>query len=163
MSKQLPEGATVAVEPAVGPGLFAPERLPPRCEYGYTMHPDIPKPAEEESWEAMVEACAALGWEADYVPGDEIVLEETGEYDATTWEPTPPDGAGWRLVAIYDTEDGPCAMFVRPLMTVQACRPEDRAMLATPAGQDLLRCAAVALRDLPDDPHDVRPNANYTS
>lgn len=113
-SERLAGGLGVGLEPVVGPTLFAPERLPARDEYGYMMHPDVPRPRDEESWEAMAEACAALGWEADYVRGDEIVNEDTGEYDAMTWKPEPPYGGGWRLVAIYDTEDGPCAMFVRP-------------------------------------------------
>ena len=30
------------------------------------------------------------------------------------WEPQSPDGEGWFLVAIYDTEDGPYACFGRP-------------------------------------------------
>lgn len=34
-------------------------------------------------------------------------------------------------------------------IAVQACRPEDRAMLATPAGQELLRAASKALAGLP--------------
>lgn len=32
----------------------------------------------------------------------------------TKWTLTPPAGNGWQLVAKYDTEDGPAAMFVRP-------------------------------------------------
>lgn len=34
---------------------------------------------------------------------------------------------------------------------VQACRPEDRAMLATPEGQELLRCVVAAMRELPEN------------
>lgn len=30
------------------------------------------------------------------------------------WQPTPPKGEGWFLLAIYDTEDGPYACFTRP-------------------------------------------------
>lgn len=30
------------------------------------------------------------------------------------WTPTPPDG-GWKLVGKHDTEDGPMAVFVRPI------------------------------------------------
>ena len=33
---------------------------------------------------------------------------------------------------------------------VQACRPEDRAMLATPEGQEMLKAAIRAMADLPD-------------
>jgi hypothetical protein len=38
-----------------------------------------------------------------------------------------------------------------PTAQVQACRPEDRAMLATPAGAELVACAAAALDDEPQD------------
>lgn len=103
-------------EERVAQAMFAPERLPPRDESGFTMHPDVPE-REEESWEATASACAALGWEADYVCGDELVDPNTLEYDVTTWNPEPPAGhqtRPWTLVAIYDSEDGPCAMFVRP-------------------------------------------------
>lgn len=37
---------------------------------------------------------------------------------------------------------------------VQACRPEDHAMLATPAGAELVACAAAALADA-DEPPDL--------
>lgn len=30
------------------------------------------------------------------------------------WDPKTPTGEGWFLVAIYDTEDGPCSCFGRP-------------------------------------------------
>jgi hypothetical protein len=36
---------------------------------------------------------------------------------------------------------------LRRLTEVQACRPEDRAMLATPAGAELVACVASALGD----------------
>lgn len=105
--------------------MFEPERLPPRGEDGYVLHPDVPD-LEDESWAALKEACAKLGWDADYVHGDEIVDKDTGDYDAREWQPEPPAGRSnrpWTLVAIYDTEDGPCAMFVRPKAKLRR-RPE---------------------------------------
>lgn len=33
--------------------------------------------------------------------------------NASAWEPQPPQGDGWFLLGIDDTEDGPCAWFVR--------------------------------------------------
>lgn len=42
-----------------------------------------------------------------------IAYFEAGEPSCALWEPALPDGDGWRVVAIYDTEDGPAAMFVR--------------------------------------------------
>lgn len=38
---------------------------------------------------------------------------EDGLCDCTTWEPTMPDGDGWFIFSIHDTEDGPICVWVR--------------------------------------------------
>ena len=91
--------------------MFELERLPPPDEYGLFFHPDIPGNEESDDVAAL---CADLGWECEFVPGEELLNDDTCEYDARGWTPDPPPGEGWRLVAVYDTEDGPYAMFVRP-------------------------------------------------
>jgi hypothetical protein len=40
---------------------------------------------------------------------DEILFADA----IAPWEPTPPEGEGWFLIGIYDTEDGPYACFTR--------------------------------------------------
>ncbi|WP_374005546.1 hypothetical protein [Delftia lacustris] len=55
-----------------------------------------------------------------------------GNYDAkefnfTAWAPASPEGAGWCLVSIHDTEDGPVAWWLREQPYVAATRPVRRA------------------------------------
>ena len=38
---------------------------------------------------------------------------EDGDPDLTEWNPAPPPGDGWFILAIGDTEDGPQCYFVR--------------------------------------------------
>lgn len=47
---------------------------------------------------------------------------EEGDINLNRWQPAPPvsAGAGWFLVCIADTDDGPLAWFVRPRMMVDA-------------------------------------------
>jgi len=104
--------------------LFDPARLPPRDEYGMTFHPDL----EDERWEhpdlgeeyLSSEAILAAGLESRQVAFEYDAPEElkeryyeSGEPDVSDWKPTSPEGEGWILVGIWDTEDGPYAMFVR--------------------------------------------------
>ena len=43
------------------------------------------------------------------------VSDDAAEGSFLFWEPTVPEGDGWFLFALYDTEDGPHACFTRPL------------------------------------------------
>ena len=36
------------------------------------------------------------------------------------WDPVPPPGAGWFLLGIFDTEDGPCVSWARRIEGVAA-------------------------------------------
>lgn len=40
---------------------------------------------------------------------------DSEEADCSYWDPTAPEGDGWFLAAIFDTESGPCALWFRPL------------------------------------------------
>lgn len=97
--------------------MFEPEKLPPPDEYGFFVHPDIPDDEDSDDVRALYLAlgfdAACVGMEYD-APGclDEYVDDEDMTAP-TRWTPTPPKGEGWMLVAKYDTEDGPYAMFVR--------------------------------------------------
>lgn len=48
---------------------------------------------------------------------DEIVerYANSNDPDCSYWTPTPPKGNGWILGAIYDSEDGAMACFIRPI------------------------------------------------
>ncbi len=99
-------------------GLYARERAPNRDEYGCFYHPDIPS-WDDEPEESIAPLLKAQGFDLQCVPGDfsDEAMEEGGErywQEMREWNPEP-EGDGWRLVAIYDTEDGPYSMFVKPL------------------------------------------------
>lgn len=102
--------------PATVP-LFDPARLPPPDDEGWFSHPDLgPLFGDDEI--TQDEAATRLekrGWESCYVDGADVATdEETGEYTGLPWEPERPQGEGWLLVSVFDTEDGPYALFVRP-------------------------------------------------
>lgn len=82
-------------------------------------HPDLPQwPDDEER--ALDPLLAIQGFEARVVL-DDYRDDDQGDFDhcawLAKWEPEPPSGDGWRLVAVTDSEDGPAAWFVRPLAT----------------------------------------------
>ncbi|MCZ2099545.1 MAG: hypothetical protein LC121_25435 [Anaerolineae bacterium] len=98
--------------------MFDPANLPPPDENGLFLHPDIPDMKEGESMRAL---CAALGFDCSFIGLDDDAPRdlvdayfEEGRSDVPArWTPTPPAGEGWLLVAKFDHEDGPYAMFVR--------------------------------------------------
>jgi hypothetical protein len=98
--------------------LFATDRLPARCSDGFTWHPDIPEIGDEEIITPYLWAigfdCAFIGMESDAPPEVFDAYSEAGSPDCSAWIPGPPAGDGWLLAAIYDTEDAPYAMYVRP-------------------------------------------------
>ncbi|KFJ08631.1 hypothetical protein DR66_6063 [Delftia acidovorans] len=92
-------------------------RAPERDEMGFGNHPDLP-------WldEGMMPRSffAALGLELahtsaeDQLDGDVLgAMSEAVNW--TDWQPTAPQGDGWKLVSIFDTEDGPVAWWLREL------------------------------------------------
>lgn len=106
--------------------MLAPERMPARDEEGYVQHPDLDLLLEEPAEGMAVDSdtpideakVRAAGFESAYVsmPVDHAGSRDYLEFGVcTAWEPEAPHGDGWRLVAIYDPEDGPAAMFVRAL------------------------------------------------
>lgn len=99
-----------------------------RDETGNWWHPDMP-PFDEgdgEKFKAWLKAQglelarAELGDEPEDHPAYKAVFEDAN-CDFSAWEPEPPSGAGWFMLAISDTEDGPACCWVR------------RAPLAAPA------------------------------
>lgn len=107
--------------------LFDPAKLPERDADGYTFHSDLEQFLDgAESEDDMVlasERLRAAGWEWHYdaLEHDDRpeAQEARNEYfddgmGVTKWQPATPEGEGWQLVAIYDTEDGAYAMHVRP-------------------------------------------------
>jgi hypothetical protein len=52
-----------------------------------------------------------------YENGGSPWSSDTWEDAVKAWQPTPPEGEGWFLLTVYDTEDGPYACFARPSQT----------------------------------------------
>lgn len=100
-----------------GTEMFEPEKLPAPDEMGFFLHPDIPGGGEGDDVRAL---CDAVGFTVNAI-SMEIDAPELCDawFDEdmtapTRWAPTPPNGVGWMLVAKYDTEEGPCVLFVQP-------------------------------------------------
>ncbi|MFP1891058.1 hypothetical protein ACLEEJ_00350 [Lonsdalea quercina] len=93
-----------------------------RDEYGYWTHPDyyaycdgreyIPK-SEYDQW------LKQIGMESVVVclEYDDESLKQTMYFewdpDVRGWEPPKPDGEGWFIVSIHDTDDGPVCIWMR--------------------------------------------------
>ena len=87
-----------------------------RDEDGWLDHPALPVCDENVRFDELL---SAFGLETYFraMDGDVSPEEYDRYYDeqrgCSGWTPTQPDGDGWRLLVIYDTEDGPYAMFAR--------------------------------------------------
>jgi hypothetical protein len=97
---------------------FAVERLGMRDEDGHIQHPDM----EGIGWDEfeMGPQLRAIGWhsttvcfESDASHEQKERYDEGNSPDCSYWTPSWPEGDGWLLAAIYDTEDGPVALYVR--------------------------------------------------
>ncbi|MEQ6971123.1 hypothetical protein [Pectobacterium polaris] len=96
--------------------------LPVRDDMGFWHHPDrIETPFDEGS--TLLEMrnwYAERGMEVDYTYMNQFFCcdcvydADIETYPARNWHPTPPEcGDGWVLLSIFDTEDGPCAEWMR--------------------------------------------------
>jgi len=92
-------------------------RAPERDEMGLGDHPELP-------WldEGMMPRSffAALGLELAHTMAEDQLdadaLEAMSEaVNWTDWQPSSPQGDGWKLVSIFDTEEGPVAWWLREL------------------------------------------------
>jgi hypothetical protein len=110
--------------------LFDPAKLPPRDADGYTWHPDLDERFEDpELGEEYISRdkfrehgleFRVHEFEHDYTSQEMHDRYYQDGESVPDWQPTPPEGDGWRLAAIYDTEDGPVALFVRDIAEVRA-------------------------------------------
>ncbi|MBN3171182.1 hypothetical protein [Pectobacterium brasiliense] len=95
--------------------------LPVRDEYGFWRHPNrIETPFDEGGASTRIYEAwfAERGMAVDFtymnqVFCDDCVYGENIERPALHWNPESPYGDGWLLTAIFDTEEGPCAEWVR--------------------------------------------------
>lgn len=97
---------------------------PQRDECGFWTHPYFFVPANGGEFAAPgeLEAClddnrvtGRLKWLEDEVTEEQMEALEAGEFDFSLWNPTPPEGEGWFIGSIHDTEDGPVCYWMRPV------------------------------------------------
>ena len=88
-----------------------------RDKAGFAEHPELPQLDEGMRAKAFY---AALGVEVKHTMAEDDLSMD--EYDAmneavnwSNWAPKPPSSEAWNLVAIFDTEDGPAAWWMREL------------------------------------------------
>lgn len=87
-----------------------------RDDEGWLTHTDFPVCDEGTRADKFLEA---FGIETRFVSMENDLPDlherwcDEGLTDCSSWTPTPPAGDGWLLLEIYDTEDGPYAMFGR--------------------------------------------------
>ncbi|WP_342705198.1 hypothetical protein OHZ10_29410 [Burkholderia arboris] len=88
-----------------------------RYEDGTLSHPAVPYLDEDVNYETFF---AAFGIDAAFIHMENDVDGDTyDQYFASNsancsfWTPSAPAGDGWLLLEIYDTEDGPVALYVR--------------------------------------------------
>lgn len=108
--------------------LFDQSRMPEPDDMGFACHPDLDLLLRSESDDPVNDENAYLdekklreaGFEDHYVEFDGDCEDEAiraSYFDSgdgvVGWAPSKPDGDGWQLVAVYDTENGPYAMYVR--------------------------------------------------
>jgi hypothetical protein len=91
----------------------------PRDADGFCIHPALPSFPEGTDLDLVLRG---LGFRAAFVSmetdcADQALVEKVFDEGTSclAWEPTPPQGDGWNLLEIYDTEEGPHALFVRPM------------------------------------------------
>jgi hypothetical protein len=119
---------------AISTILFRDDRLPARDADGYFSHPDLDAfctahdgvtlRSPDDEGIISDKLLLAVGFESRFIElGDDVDEDHpayvryfdaggTGIHD---WAPTVPEGDGWKHVGSWDTEDGPVAMFVRPV------------------------------------------------
>jgi hypothetical protein len=107
-----------------------------RDDHGWLAHPDVPVCDEGTRVDKFLEAFGIetrfRSMESDLPDLHERWCDE-GLDDCSEWTPTRPEGDGWLLFEIYDTEDGPYAMFGRDLFEAENARKREahRAARAT--------------------------------
>lgn len=96
-----------------------------RDEYGYWTHPEYFEPAngneygfpgEFDAWLYKHNLqCHIMSIECDDQAGEVAERHFEGQLDGdiSEWQPTKPDGNGWFIGSIHDTEDGPYCIWFR--------------------------------------------------
>ncbi|AOJ69368.1 MULTISPECIES: hypothetical protein [Burkholderia] len=88
-----------------------------RDQYGMLSHPAIPYLDEDVNYQTFF---SAFGLESTFVNMETDVdgdaydqYVESNDPNCSFWTPSAPAGDGWLLLEIFDTENGPVALYVR--------------------------------------------------
>ncbi|WP_405126733.1 hypothetical protein [Ralstonia pseudosolanacearum] len=140
--------------------LLAPRKILRDAE-GWLTHPALPAVDEDVNCRQLLEAFGIETFMRDMeTDADEATVKRyftDGHPDCSDWTPTPPEGDGWRLLEIFDTEDGPHALFGRAAQPgasdanpVESIDAEMRRAIACPDGRAvdvLIEALDCTLRD----------------
>lgn len=88
-----------------------------RDEYGHWTHPEYAKFCSYREYIHIDEFSAwvkshGLEWAVRYCYEDDFDLDSDGA-DISAWKPECPDGEGWFVGSIHDTEDGAVCIWLR--------------------------------------------------
>ncbi|MBM2597665.1 hypothetical protein [Pseudomonas sp. BDPW] len=90
-----------------------------RDQFGFWTHPNYPDLADNCSSNEAQETLRRLGLELQnvFMESDAPRLYDSARSDQrySEWIPTRPEGAGWFVLSIQDTDNGPVCQYVRPL------------------------------------------------
>lgn len=127
-SSPSPEGQQLAAEASAvlgmsegGPGMkpMIQAHLVERDQFGFWTHPNYPDLADNCSSNEAQETLRRLGLELQtvFMESDAPRLYDSARSDQrySEWIPTRPEGSGWFVLSIHDTENGPVCQYVRPL------------------------------------------------
>lgn len=113
--------------------MFELDRMPKADDHGFFCHPDVP---DHESLADLRAELERAGWDmAHDTAGDDCYQDDSCEYDREkllAWKPVPP-GPDWLLVSVYDSEDGPYALFVRERQQVVESDPANTGAVSAAA------------------------------
>ncbi|MHA6885690.1 hypothetical protein [Ralstonia pseudosolanacearum] len=157
--------------------LLAPRKILRDAE-GWLTHPALPAVDEDVNCRQLLAAFGIETFMRDMeADADDAIVKRyftDGHPGCSDWTPTPPEGDGWRLLEIFDTEDGPHALFGRAAQPsagdanpVEAIDAEMRRALASPDGRAvdvLIDALSCTLREhgftiVPDDEEDAQEAA----
>ncbi|MGC5886325.1 hypothetical protein [Ralstonia pseudosolanacearum] len=114
--------------------LLAPRKIL-RDEEGWLTHPAMPAVDEDVPYDRLLAAFGIETFVRDMeTDADEATAKryfDDGHPDCSAWTPTPPEGEGWRLLEIFDSEIGPYALFARAAQTEPSRRRQDVAAPST--------------------------------
>ncbi|EOG4613932.1 hypothetical protein ACLD9I_003560 [Pseudomonas aeruginosa] len=90
-----------------------------RDQFGFWPHPNYPDLADNCSSNEAQETLRRLGLELQtvFMESDAPRLYDSARSDQrySEWIPTRPEGSGWFVLSIHDTDNGPVCQYVRPL------------------------------------------------